>query len=257
MVAGFLPGRAGATDNALQSRIPVVVGGYQFEPFVEENGGVSRALVAFLNKAQDTYDFQFLEIPARRRYDLMDEGKLDALFFEMMVWGWENRADLVATTPTVLTGSELFVARKDAASGADDTDGLFDDMYGKRLALTLGYHYGFAEFNADPDYLRENYDVIFSEYQRYTLRHVLAGTADLAVVNDSYLDRAFQKDEALRDRIIVSPTPDQCYALPVMVRKGGPIPLADMTALLARLKASGELAAFFEQEGLGRFLVWE
>lgn len=257
MVAGLLPGRADAEDNVLQGRIPVVVGGYQFEPYVDENGGVSRAFVAFLNRAQDTYDFQFLEIPARRRYDLMREGKLDALFFEMMVWGWEGRADLVATTPTVLTGSELFVARKEAATDAHDTDDLFDDLHGKRLALTLGYHYGFADFNADPDYLRENHDVIFSEHQRYTLRHVLAGTADLAVVNDAYLDRVFQKHETLKDKIIVSPTPDQCYALPVMVRKGGPIPLADMTALLARLKASGELEAFFEQEGLGRFLVWE
>ncbi|MEX0300365.1 MAG: ABC transporter, partial [Kordiimonas sp.] len=62
-------------------------GGYAFEPFVEGTIGVSPGFVALLNSNQREYRFEFVEIPAQRRYRLLEEGKIDAIFFEMLQWG--------------------------------------------------------------------------------------------------------------------------------------------------------------------------
>ncbi|NVJ97211.1 MAG: ABC transporter substrate-binding protein [Alphaproteobacteria bacterium] len=248
-----LPASKAVNADQMLDRIPVIVGGYRFEPYVDESGGVARKFIQLLNDHQSTYAFQFMEMPARRRYDLMREGRIDALLFEMMVWGWQDMADQVSVTKPLLTGSELFIALKPING---PTEHLFEGISTKRLALTLGYHYGFADFNADPDHLKARFDVVFSEFQRFSLRHVLAGTADLAVVNDAFLERENRRDIGLSHQVVASPKPDQCYQLPVMLRAGGPINLAEMTALLDALKTSGALRGFFEQESMGRFLVW-
>lgn len=241
---------AGAESRERQT---VIVGGYQFEPFVDVTGGVAPKFLQLLNDRQDQFEFRFLEIPARRRYSLMQAGKVDMILFEMLAWGWEDKAALVAVTPPLLSGAEVFISR---AEDYRQDPQIFERLQSKKLALTLGYHYGFAGFNANPDFLKKTYDVVLSDFQRYTLRHVLVGSADLAVVNEAFLERAFIQAPDLRYRLKVSPKPDQQYRLPVMVRKNGPISEADVVALLHQLEKSGELRAFFEAEGLGKFLMF-
>lgn len=230
----------------------VVVGGYQFEPYVEVSGGVAPQFLQLLNDKQDQFEFRFLEIPARRRYSLMQARRIDMILFEMQAWGWEDKADLVAVTPPLLSGAEVFVTR---AEEYQQDPKIFERLQSKKLALTLGYHYGFAGFNASPDFLKKTYDVVLSDFQRHTLRHVIAGSADLAVVNEAFLERAFRETPDLRYRLKVSPKPDQEYRLPVMVRKNGPINVADVIALFDQLQKTGELQAFFERQGLGKFLL--
>jgi ABC-type amino acid transport substrate-binding protein len=47
-----------------------------------------------------------------------------------------------------LEDAELFVAQRKPAPAR-----LFADLAGKRLAVFSGYHYAFANFNADPKYV--------------------------------------------------------------------------------------------------------
>lgn len=52
-----------------------------------------------------------------------------------------------------LQDAELFVARAEPGRGQAN----FKSLAGKRLALIHGYHYAFADFNADPRFLAVNY----------------------------------------------------------------------------------------------------
>ncbi|SDE69504.1 extracellular solute-binding protein, family 3 [Kordiimonas lacus] len=234
----------------------VIVGGYPFEPFVEENAGVSVAFTAFLNDMQKDYLFAYRQIPARRRYEQMSEGRIDMIFFEMPVWGWQDRMEQVEATPVLLSGAEVMVARTGDAMAAGG-EAYFGDLSARKLALTLGYHYGFADYNADPEYLKARFDVVFSDSQRHSLRQLLAGGADIAIVNNAFLARQMRLYPELEQDLLVSMTPDQRYDLPLLVRRGGPISAAEMTDLLTRLSKSGALQTFFTEEGLDRFLEFK
>ncbi len=241
-----------AGDDGEQSRRSVVVGGYQFEPFVEDEGGVSPNFAAMLNEAQTEFLFEFIHIPAKRRYEQLADGKIDMMFFEMPVWGWAEVASHVDTSAPILSGREFFVSRVGHKLG----DTVFRDLNERRIAITFGYHYAFLGFNAEPEQIRSRYDVVFANQQRFTLRHMLMGNADVAIVNDAFLRRSIDENPKLADRLMVSPFGDQRYELPIMLRKGGPVSLDALRTLLARLSADGTLKSFFDREGLGDSLIY-
>ncbi|MFP3589020.1 hypothetical protein SCB29_36305, partial [Paraburkholderia sp. SIMBA_055] len=95
--------------------------------------------------------------------------------FENPQWGWEQIAHQAVDMG--LEDAEVFVARQ--ANGNDPH--YFDDLRGKRLALFNGYHYAFAGFNADPNYLRKTYNATLTYSHDSNLLMVQAGRADIAL----------------------------------------------------------------------------
>lgn len=238
-------------ERQTETRQPVIVGGYQFEPFVGPHDGVARDFVSLLNKIQDRFVFTFREIPAPQRYTLMAGGEIDMILFEEAVWGWQERSIPVAVTAPILSGAEVLVGR----AGEFEGDLLYEALNTRRLALTRGYHYGFAGFNADPAYLESHFSVVFADHQRRTLQLLLEGKADIAVLNEAFLERAYTADPSLRAALTRAERRDQVYSLPIMVRLGGPFSLADMNRMLADMRRTGQLINFFNFQGLGRFVL--
>lgn len=234
-----------------ETRQTVVVGGYQFEPFVGPYDGVSGEFVGLLNKTQNRFDFTFQEIPASQRYALMASGEIDMILFEQSIWGWQEQGAAVAVTPPILSGAEVLVGR----AGEFEGDLLYEALETRRLALTRGYHYGFADFNADPAYLEAHFSVIFADHQRDTLTLLLEGKADIAVLNEAFLERAYMADPSLRAALTQAKRHDQDYSLPIMVRVGGPVSLSGINQMLADMRRTGQLANFFTFQGLGRFVL--
>lgn len=238
--------RDGSTDRQI-----VVVGGYQFEPFVSPQDGVSREFIDLLNNVQDTYEFKFRNITAPERYGAMARGQIDMILFEEAVWGWGEQPVQVDVTAPILSGAEVLVGRAGEFRG----NLLYTALKNRRLALTTGYHYGFADFNADPDYLRANFNVIFADHQHDTLSLLLAGKADIAVLNEAFLERAYSADPSLRALLVQADRHDQDYALPIMVRRNGPVTAAALNGILTEMRRTGQLTTFFNFQGLGRFVL--
>lgn len=253
LVAGAAEARQETQPPTAHERTKVIVGGYEFEPFVEADGGIAPAFIALLNAHQKKYQFEFLSIPAQRRYDLMQRGAIDALFFEMPRWGWQEMESQIETTRPILLAAEAFYAFKSRAQNGD----VFTNLSSRKLALTLGYHYAFVDFNADQDYIRSRYDAVFANSQREGLRRLVAGSVDLAIMSDVFLHREFVRDPALKGQMVRAPKVDQLYMLPLMARKGGPVSAAELENMLGQLKDCACLKPFFASYGIADMLIYQ
>ncbi|MGS7250671.1 substrate-binding periplasmic protein [Pseudomonas anuradhapurensis] len=225
--------------------IKVKVGAAHFPPYTvrPEQGadtGLLPQLVDALNRAQQQYRFVLVPTSIQRRFGDFQQGRTDMAIFENPQWGWQQIAH--QTVDMGLEDAEVFVARQ--ANGRDQH--YFDDLRGKRLALFNGYHYAFAGFNPDPDYLRKTYNATLTYSHDSNLLMVQAGRADIALVTRSYLSDFLARNPASREQLVSSQRIDQVYHHYALLRPGAPIGEQSFATLLRGLRDSGELARIFE-----------
>ncbi|MNP06892.1 Bacterial extracellular solute-binding protein, family 3 [compost metagenome] len=225
--------------------VEVKIGAAHFPPYTvrPEQGadtGLLPQLVDALNRAQQHYHFVLVPTSIQRRFGDFQQGRTDMAIFENPQWGWEQIAH--QTVDMGLEDAEVFVARKE--NGSDPR--YFDNLRGKRLALFNGYHYAFASFNADPDYLRKTYNATLTYSHDSNLLMVQAGRADIALVTRSYLSDFLARNPASRTQLAPSQRIDQVYHHYALLRPGAPIGEQSFAALLRSLRKSGELARIFE-----------
>lgn len=231
----------------------VRVGGYDFPPFVETDSsgavkGLTLDLIDSLNKLQSQYEFRFVPISARRRYSDLQDSRFDVMFFESPEWEWVDKKLPVDFSDVFLKGGEVFIAP--AKPGRDQT--WFDNLKGKRLVGILGYHYGFANFVADPDRLAKNWNIKLVANQRSAIDMVLADRMDVGVVTDSFLWSYLARNPSARDRLLISDRFDQRYNHRVLVRRNGPIDVARVNRLLSTLEQDGTLGRLWQAAGVVR-----
>lgn len=231
----------------------VRVGGYDFPPFVDPDGGsqprgLTLDMIDALNKAQSTYEFRFVATSARRRYSDVVGGHVDLIFFESPDWEWAAKGLPVDFSNVFLQGGEVYIAPAKPGRGQD----FFNDLKAKRLVGILGYHYGFANFVADPDILARDWGMKLVNNHRSSIEMVLADRMDVAVVTDAYLWSYLARNPAARDRLLISDRYDQRYNHRVLVRRGGPIDVDTVNRLLSGMDKDGTLVRLWKAAGLVR-----
>lgn len=236
-----------ASSGTGQAAETVRIGAYYFPPFVEHTptgiGGLVADLVVLMNEAQDDYNFELVDTSARGRYDDLAAGKFDMIAFENPEWGWQDQD--VAVSDVFMTGAEIYVTRAD--TGRDQS--YFDNLTEHKIAAVYGFHYGFADFNADPAYLQTNYMVEQPLNPCTSLYYVQDGRADIAVVPEAYLRKFLTAYPEFQGRFLVSDEVDQEYSHSFVLRPQSAPPVDDINMLLAELKQSGELDKLFETSG--------
>ena len=225
--------------------IEVKIGAAHFPPYTvrPEQGadtGLLPQLVDALNRAQQRYHFVLVPTSIQRRFGDFQQGRTDMAIFENPQWGWQQIAH--QSVDMGLEDAEVFVARQ--ANGRDPH--YFDDLNGKRLALFNGYHYAFAGFNPDPDYLRKAYKATLTYSHDSNLLMVQAGRADIALVTRSYLSDFMARNPASRTQLVPSQRIDQVYHHYALLRPDAPIAGQSFADLLRGLRESGELTRIFE-----------
>ncbi|MGE5504418.1 MAG: substrate-binding periplasmic protein [Actinomycetota bacterium] len=230
----------------------VRVAGYDFPPFVETEGGRPHGLaldmIDALNAAQDKYRFTFQSVAARRRYADLQDGRFDLMLFESPEWEWAEKNLPVDFSNVFLRGGEVYIAQAQPGRGQD----YFSSLAGKKMVGILGFHYGFANFNADPDLLARDYGAKLVSSHRSSIEMVLAGRGDVAVVTDSYLWAYLNANPQARAKLLVSDRYDQIYHHRALVRRGGPIDVATVNRLLADMQRDGRLDAIWKKAGVVR-----
>lgn len=236
---------AGLLAGPLSAAQVVTVGAAYFPPYVVKpeqalHVGLLPQLLDALNQLQSDYRFVNKPTAIPRRFGDFQEGRIDMALFENPAWGWQNIEHSVVDMG--LEDAEVFVTRGEA--GRDQH--YFEQLHDKRLALFNGYHYGFANFNAEADYLRKNFNATLSYSHDSNVLMVLHGRADVAAVTRSYIEDFLQRHRQYVGRLLISQAVDQHYRHQALIRPGAPIDATQFGELLEELRANGQLAAIFE-----------
>jgi ABC-type amino acid transport substrate-binding protein len=213
---------------------------YTVRPEKGDDTGLLPQLVEALNALQKDYLFKLVPTSIPRRFDDFKEGRTDMAIFENPDWGWKDIAH--TTVDMGLEDAEVFVAQREP----DRQQNYFTDLKGKRLALYSGYHYAFANFNADPKFLAENYKATLTYSHDSNLLMVLRNRADIALVTRSYLSDYMLRDKTVADQLLVSERIDQVYHHYALIRPQAPITGEAFGKLLKGLRDNGQMLKIFD-----------
>ena len=227
----------------------IKVGAYHFPPYVskpesEAPQGLLPDLLATLNAQQSDYQFVLVPTSVTRRFRDFQSARYDLIMFESPTWGWQNTPH--ETFDLQVQDAEVYVAKAAAGRGQE----YFSQFSGKRLALYNGYHYGFAQFNADPEYLAKQFNAVLTYSHDSNLLMVLRERADLTVVTRSYLHRYLLRYPEQRTQMLVSDRVDQVYRHQALLRPNAPIRVEGLRGLLRQLRDGGQLSALYRQYDL-------
>ncbi len=211
----------------------IKVGGYFYPPFVQKDGskvtGIGLELLKEMNKFQNKYNFKFVTTSSKRRYIDFGKGRFDMIMFEDIAWGWKDKN--VVASKVILRGGEKYVAK--ASSSKDQS--FFNNIKNKSLALFLGYHYGFANYNADEKFLKKNFKVQLSTTHEGNIKKVLLGRADISLITYSYLKQYMKKNPSVKKKLLISDKFDQKYNHTSLIRKNGALKISELNGILTKM----------------------
>ncbi|MCC9621515.1 hypothetical protein LPB41_07380 [Thalassospira sp. MA62] len=233
-----------------KERQKVIVGAYEYGViFFYEDGepaGLATEIVRALNEVQDTYLFEFAETSSRRRYRDIQEGQIDIVLLENPGWDWENYD--VDFSDAIVRESDLYVVRRNDSQASE----VLANVTSHSILAVLGFHYGFAHFNANPDYLRDNFDVHLRYNEQEVLDSLIAREGRVGIVSAGFLARSFALDPGLHQHVTVGETADASYDLVSVVSRQAPIAAGNLSKLINKLQETKVIDQTWE--GLrGRF----
>lgn len=232
--------------STAHAREKILVGVAHFPPFIinegETVGGLAMDMLELMNAEQSDYEFIALPTLSTTRHKVFDLGRYDMSMFDSLDWGWEGR--YVDASDVYLEGGEIYISQAKPGKGQD----YFDSFENKRMVGMEGYHYGFAGFNSDPDYLIENFNMELTRSNAGSIKLILAGNrGDIAVVTKSYLERYLKDHPQDREKLLVSTKFDQKYQHRIILRRDIKLTIGEINHLLTTLKSSGKLDALWSE----------
>lgn len=224
-----------------------------FRPFLYEDNktGLTPDLIALLNSVQTDFRFSLKITSPNRRYYQFQSEKADLILFEMPEWGWIESGLTFDSTPVLLKGGEKYITKRKPGRA----EAFFDNIPAKTISAYIGYHYGFADFNANPDWLERRFRIMLHNSHSRIIDLVLKDKVEVGVVTQSFLRKYLYRKPQLRSQLLISERFDQIYKLRALVRKNAPITAARFHTLITDLKRSGQLRALMIANGLEDHLV--
>ena len=225
--------------------IEVKIGAAHFPPYTvrPEQGadtGLLPQLVEALNVLQTDYQFVLVPTSIPRRFGDFKQGRIDMAIFENPDWGWKEIPH--TDVDMGLEDAEIFVAQREDGRQQN----YFADLTGKRLALFSGYHYEFANFNADPKFLAQNFNATLTYSHDSNLLMVLRGRADIALVTRSFFSDYLLRNDGVGPKLLVSERIDQIYHHYALLRPQAPISAAAFARMLQGLRDNGQMLRIFD-----------
>lgn len=219
----------------------ILVGAYGFAPYydLEKSRGIVTNVLQQLNSMQDDFQFKVVEIPSRRRYQSFTDRKVDMIFFEDPRWDWKDIPHY--TVPVGIQDAEVYIAHRNKAKDQS----YFSSLSGKRIAGILGYHYGFAKFNADEKYLQSKFKISLVSHNLASVRLVLHDRVDVGVVPLSFIRRYLRENPEKSTELLVSDKVDQNYDLRLIVNPNAAIPRERLENLMSKLVKEPSYQALF------------
>lgn len=221
------------------------VGVYDFPPYAfvgDEITGVTAEMINVMNRFQRRFEFVMVPTTAERRYKDFKAKRFDMLIFESKSWGWLKQP--VAVSKAFQTGAEIYIAL--AKKGRNET--FFSDFKNKSMIGVAGYHYGFARFHSERDYLEKNFKILLTDSQSKTLKALFKHRGEIAVISQDYLNYHFNKHPRDKSKLLLSKKRDQTYRHTILLRKELPqIDIRDINQLMMNMKREGALTPLWQK----------
>ncbi|WP_252274102.1 transporter substrate-binding domain-containing protein [Pseudomonas subflava] len=227
----------------------VLIAAVHFPPYVikpeeDPHRGLLGDLVKSLNQVQSRHRFALRATSLNRRFEDFRKARIHVAIFENPDWNWQGVAG--TRVELGLEDSEVLVARRER--GRDQH--YFDNLKDKRLALFNGYHYGFADFNSDPQWLEAHFNPVITYSHESNLKLLLRGRADVALITRSWLGARMREQPQLREELLISAKEDQRYRHYAILSPKAPISADEFRAAMEQLRQNGELQRIFAPYGI-------
>jgi len=224
----------------------VLVGLAHFPPFIEAREqkieGLAADMLLLMNQHQDNYFFQGIPTLANTRHKIFGLGRYDMSMFDNLAWGWSDYD--VDASEVFLRGGEVYIAR--AKTGRDES--YFMHFKNKIMIGIKGYHYKFADYNADEDFLTSNFNMQLTKSNIGSINMLRSGNrGDIAVVSKSFLAQYFNQYPEVRETILVSKKVDQEYQHSIIIRKDIKPSIDEINQILKELNQNGKLPKLWRQ----------
>jgi hypothetical protein len=228
-----------AAPAATKAPIRVIVATEPWDRLVyADAGGVPRGdivdFVRRMNQVQHEFRFDLVLYPRLRLNQVFADGEADVYPFRTVAWT-EPELGLLPTRTIVSSGDVYFALRANHFGGR----AVFADPTRRLIAGVRGYHYGLFDNNPSEAYIRQRFHATLLNSNEAVVRFVLADRADIGIVPEMILAR-YLDDPATRGKLLVGGYDSQ-VELSNLVRKGGPISVAQMDAIIGLLEKSGDI----------------
>jgi ABC-type amino acid transport substrate-binding protein len=237
--------------NTSWAKEPIIVkvGATEFPPYIivtdtGEVTGIVRETIDYMNSVQTDYKFIAIPASAMRRHENFKKRFFDVSFYDNIEWGWDK--SLAEASKVFMRGKEVYIARSKPGRGEE----YFSDLKNKTMVGILGYHYGFANFNSDPVYLRKTFNMQSSTSNESSIKMILYDRGDIAVVSDAYLNWYLTQHPDAREKLLISKKVDQNYSHTIIVRKDIRPTIAEINKLLTMFRHSKEFKSIETRYGV-------
>lgn len=212
--------------------------------------GIISDLVTELNKLQSNLYFEQVKTSARRRCLEFKNKTVDLIFLASMNWGWKkcqgkNLVDIAMYKEVYITKSKPNINQT-----------FFNDLKHKNFVIMRGFHYGFANFNSDENYLKSNFHVEFSSSYEAMLKMILNERGDVGVVPYSYIKYYSSFDHSIKNNFFISNKIDSSDVLSIIGKEHSTKFNNDSIIKLFKiLKEKGTIIKLFKKYKLEELLL--
>jgi ABC-type amino acid transport substrate-binding protein len=188
-----------------------------------------------MNEVQDKFQFEVAIYPRLRLDALFAQKKADV--YPLRTLDWVSPKMNLQATRTIVTSGDLYFARKANHFGGEK---VFDQIGTRIVAGVRGYHYRLFGNVADEAAIRKNFKAELLGSNEAVVQFVLADRADVGIVPEMIM-ADYLRDPAMREQLIIGPY-DSRVELSNLVRRGGPVSVREMNAIVDLLVKAGDVA---------------
>lgn len=227
-----------AADAGARTRVIVATESWGHLMYLDDKkvpSGVLADFVRRMNEVQDQFEFELAIFPRLRLDRVFIDKQADV--YPLRTIAWTTPELQLLQTRTILVSGDVYVARSANRYGGH---AVFDDLKARRIAGVRGYHYQLFNNNPDEAYIKQNFNAYLVGTNEAVVKFVLADRADIGIVPEVIIANTLS-DPAMRAQLIVSGQYDSRVELSNLVRKDGPISVADMNAIVDLMIKSGDV----------------
>jgi ABC-type amino acid transport substrate-binding protein len=239
LLLAFSTSTLAATPVAANAPIRVIVATEPWDRLVyaDANNVPRGDIVDFvhrMNQVQSRFRFDVVLYPRLRLNQVFADKQADVYPFRTVAWT-EQELGLLQTRTIISSGDVYFAMRLNRFGG----QAVILHPARRIVAGVRGYHYVLFGNNPSEAYIKKHFNATLLNSNEAVVQFVLADRADIGIIPEMILAR-YLAEPATRGKLIVGGY-DSRVQLSNLVRKGGPISVAQMNAIIDLLSKSGDV----------------